>query len=146
MMFNFPVRTLVLAFAPALCVVAAHTVEAAPATLAGLMVEVVNPAANTLWSARGKDNLSDKDWDDIKQAAATLRTVTATISAGGSMPNDRTLPASAAWSKWSSQFTATVETAMRASDRKDRQALVMAGNTLVDVCQGCHAAVAVSAR
>ena len=67
----------------------------------------------------------------------------ATLSAGGSTTGDRTLAASAAWREWSAKVTATVEAVVRASDRKDRQALVTAGNTLVDICLGCHTAVAV---
>ena len=143
MMSNSPVRALVLILALTAGPVATHAMAASPAMFAGFMVEVVNPAANTLWSARGKNMLSDKDWDDIKQAAAALSKASATVSAGGSTPNDRTLAQSAAWREWSAKFAATVQAAMRASDRKDRQALVTAGNTLVDICQGCHTAVAV---
>jgi len=142
-MRSFPVRALVLVLALTSGPVATHTMAAAPPMLAGLMVEVVNPAANTLWSIRGKTTLSDKDWDDIKQAAAALSKASATLSAGGSTTGDRTLAASAAWREWSAKFTATVEAVVRASDRKDRQALVTAGNTLVDICLGCHTAVAV---
>ena len=145
-MLSFPVRVLVLVLVLTAGPVATHTIAAAPTMLAGFMVEVVNPAANTLWSARGKDTLSDKDWDDIKQAVATLSTASATVRVAGSSPNYRTLAASAEWRDWSSKFTATVQAAVRASNRKDQQALMTAGNTLVDVCQGCHAAVAVTRR
>jgi cytochrome c556 len=145
-MRSFPVRALVLVLALTSGPVATHTMAAAPPMLAGFMVEVVNPAANTLWSSRGKTMLSDKDWDDIKQAAAALSKASTTLSAGGSTANDRTLAASAAWRKWSAKFTATAQAAVRASDRRDRQALVTAGNTLIDVCHGCHTAVAVLGR
>jgi hypothetical protein len=122
--------------------IAVTLANAAPAPLARLMVEEINPAANILWSAGVKDTLSEKDWGDIRQAVAKLSTASVTIAEGGTMPGERDRAKSPEWKDWSQKFTAVLRAAKRASDGRDRQALIMAGNSLVDVCEGCHIVVA----
>jgi cytochrome c553 len=85
------------------------------------------------------------DWAEIKQAIGTLNAAAVTVAKGGPGRSDRDWTKLAKWQEWSTKLTTTVQTAKRASDRKDRRALATAGESLVTVCQGCHIAVAIAA-
>jgi hypothetical protein len=144
MTFPCTAKTFAAASALAAGLVAAWSAGAAPATIAAFMVEVINPAANSLWNAGVKNTLSDEEWAEIKRAVATLSTAAVTVAEGGSMPDERERAKSAVWREWSLKLTATVQAAKRASDRKDNLALTTAGNMLVEVCEGCHVTVAMT--
>ena len=62
---------------------------AADVSLTKLMVEVVNPAANTLWNSDGKDTLSDRDWDEIKEAIQSLSTAAGMLAVRGDRRSDQ---------------------------------------------------------
>jgi hypothetical protein len=126
--------------------VAAYAAETASMPLARLMVEVINPAANTLWDTGSKDTLSNRDWDNINRAIAVLSAASVTVATGGALVSEQAAAKSPNWRDWSQKYTATLELASRASDRKDQQALNAAGKALVDVCQGCHMSVAIGSR
>jgi hypothetical protein len=137
-------RSFILASMFASTLVAAHAAEIASLPLARLMVEVINPAANTLWEAGPKAALSNQDWDSIKRAVDTLSQTSPTVGVGGVLPTEQALARSPQWREWSRKYAATLELARRASDRMDRPALTAAGNALVDVCEGCHMSVAMA--
>jgi cytochrome c556 len=44
------------------------------------------------------------------------------------------------WQNWAGKFTATVNAAAVAADRRDRMALIAASDALVEACEGCHTA------
>ena len=127
-------------FVLVLGMIAASPVSSAQMSFVMLMVDDINPAANTLWNASIKDTLSEQDWDQIKQAVGRLTAASMVVSAG--VPAQRDLTQSQEWREWSARFTATLQAASRASNDKDRQALTAASNRLVDVCEGCHMVVA----
>jgi len=127
-------------FVLVLGMIAASPVSSAQVSFVMLMVDDINPAANTLWNASIKDTLSEQDWDQIKQAVGRLTAASMVVSAG--VPAQRDLTQSREWQEWSARFTATLQAASRASNDKDRQALTAASNRLVDVCEGCHMVVA----
>jgi hypothetical protein len=129
-------------FVLVLGMIATSPVNSAQASFVMLMVEVINPAANTLWNASVQSTLSEQDWDQIEQAVRTLTRASMVVSAGGDVPAQRDLTQSQEWQEWSARFTATLQAASRASNDKDRQALTAASNRLVDVCEGCHMVVA----
>lgn len=118
---------------------ASWNANSASMPITALMVDVVNPAANILWSSRDKDTLSDNDWSEITRALATLGAAGATIS------NEHNQAKSAEWQEWSMKFMTTVQAAKHANESKDKQALTRAGRMLVDVCEGCHMSVALTA-
>ena len=138
---RFQVGSFALASLFASTLIGAYAAEST--SLARLMVEVINPAANTIWDAGPKDALSNNDWDKIKGAVAVLSATSAALSTGGSIPHEQALAKSPEWREWSQRFATTVELARRASDRMDQKALTAAGQALVDVCQGCHLSVAI---
>jgi len=135
------------ALVPALAstLVAAYAAETPSMPLARFMVEVINPAANTLWDAGSKDALSNRDWDNINRAVSALTAASVTVARGGAVASMQAAAKSPSWRGWSQKYTATVELASRASDRKDQQALNAAGKALLEVCQGCHMSVAIGA-
>lgn len=136
-------RTFALVPAFASTLVALYAAEIASMPLARLMVEVINPAANTLWATRSKDALSNRDWDNIKRAVGVLSAASVTVASGGALASEQAAAKTPQWRDWSQKYTATLELARRASDRKNQLDLNAASNALVDVCQGCHLSVAI---
>jgi len=113
---------------------------AAPANMVALMMEVVGPAVQPIWDGSYADKLTDQDWERIKKAAADLAASEQTIAVGGPAPAERQRANSPAWKEWYGKFTAAVTDANRAANAKDQMALATAGDTLVEVCEGCHTA------
>jgi hypothetical protein len=126
--------------------VASNAAEIASMPLARLMVEVINPAANTLWGTGSKDVLSNRDWDNINRAVGVLSATSVTVAGGGALTSEQAAAKSPQWRDWSQKYSATLELARHATDRKSQQDLNAAGNALVGVCQGCHISVAIGSR
>jgi hypothetical protein len=141
---KFQAKSFLLAPALASFLVTAYAAESESLPLSRLMVEVINPAANTLWEAGSKQALSNQDWDNINRAVAALSATTGTVDRGGASASEQALARSPQWREWSRNFGATLERARRASDRKDQPAISAASKALVDVCQGCHMSVAMA--
>ena len=105
-----------------------------------LMVDVIGPAANSLWAAAGTPALSEQDWMRLKQMTARLTETANSVSFGGTTTVDVDRAKSSEWKAWAGKYTDTLSLAANAVERKDKAAFVAAADGLVDVCQGCHAA------
>jgi hypothetical protein len=113
-----------------------------PMAMHAVMVNVVNPAANTIWANRHADKLSEQDWRRLNDAVAALTSTVATISRGGPGLDEQKRSRAGYWKEWTGKFSATVLSTKRAVDGRNRAALTAAGDNLVEVCEGCHMAVA----
>ena len=105
-----------------------------------LMVDVIGPAANSLWAAAGTPALSEQDWMRLKQMTARLTETANSVSFGGTTAVDVDRAKSSEWKAWAGKYTDTLSLAANAVERKDKLAFVAAADGLVEVCQGCHAA------
>ena len=126
--------------------VAAYAAGTASMPLSRLMVEVINPAANTVLDAGSKGALSIQDWNSINRAVAVLSAASGAVARGGAFAGEQPAARLPQWREWSQKYTATLRLARRASDRRDQHALNAAGKALVDVCQGCHMLVAIGSH
>jgi cytochrome c556 len=111
-------------------------------SMSAFMINVVNPAANSVWSGGRAEKLTDEDWISIKQAAAQLTGSIATISLGGPIAAERGRANSPVWQEWARRFMDTVLAVERSATDRDQTALARAGDTLTEVCESCHAASA----
>jgi len=105
-----------------------------------LMVNMIGPAANSLWETAGTETLSDGDWKRLAEASGRLTDMAATVSAGGTSAVETERASSAPWKEWSGKFTDAAMAAALAVERKDQAALVSASDSLVEACEGCHTA------
>jgi len=113
----------------------------APATFMYiLMVDMIGPAANSLWAATAAPTLSDQDWVRVKQSTTRLSESAPSVSFGGTTTGDIERAKSSAWTSWAAKFTDKVSLAANAVERRDRMALVAAADDLLEVCEGCHVA------
>jgi cytochrome c556 len=105
-----------------------------------LMVNMVGPPANSLWKMVGTQNLSDQDWERMKQLVARLSDSAIPISAGGNSNEEAERARSPEWKNWAGKLTNTVSSAAHAVEHKNQVALVAASDALVEACEGCHMA------
>ena len=111
----------------------------APATyMYILMVDMIGPAANSLWAAAATPTLSDQDWARVKQITARLTESAGSVSFGGTTAGDIARAKSSEWKTWAGKYTDTLSLAANAVERQDKMALVAAADSLMEVCQGCH--------
>jgi cytochrome c556 len=109
-------------------------------SMSAFMINVVNPAANSVWNGGRAEKLTDEDWNSIRRAAAQLTGSIATISVGGPVAAERGRADSLVWQEWARRFMDTVRAIKRSAAEKDQAALARAGDTLSEVCESCHAA------
>ena len=115
-------------------------------SMSAFMINVVNPAANSVWNGGRAEKLTDEDWISIKRAAAQLTGSIATISLGGPIAAERGRANSPVWQEWARRFRDTVLAIERSATDRDQAALARAGDTLAEVCESCHAASAATIR
>jgi hypothetical protein len=111
-----------------------------------LMVDMIGPAANSLWAAAAAPTLSDQDWARVKQMAARLTESAHSVAFGGTTPEDIERAKSSAWKGWAGEFTDKASLTANAVERKDKMAFTAAADDLLEVCEGCHVAFPQTAR
>ena len=144
-------RRFVAIAAPALFAVSPVATAAEPTTtdrefiemqtsLNALMVAVVDWAAHELWEAGYAETMTGRNWLATKQYATELLAAGTLVSLGGMGKTDMAWVASPAWQEWTARMITDTEDALRAIEAQDQEALVAAGEALVDSCEGCHEA------
>ena len=113
---------------------------AAGGNMKDYMVNVVMPNTQPLWDNGYADKISNEDWTKMQQAAATLQGTIPTITSGGSVPAEQTRAKAAAWQDWTKKMAGAVVATKAAVDKKDQMALQTSGDSLVEICEGCHMA------
>jgi G:T/U-mismatch repair DNA glycosylase len=97
------------------------------------MMNAVAPAVKPIWDFGYAEKLTDENWETIKKAAADLTAAIPTISAEPRASDPK-------WQDWTMKVSASADAAMKAANAKDQMALAMAGDALVEQCEGCHMA------
>ena len=123
-------------------VAAAGITAAAPAPQnnKAFMVAVVAPAVKPLWDLGYADKITDAQWADLKKSAADLNAAMATITSGGAVASEQARAKNPKWQEWAKKTADATAAAVRAVNAKNQMGLQMAGDTLVETCEGCHMA------
>jgi hypothetical protein len=104
------------------------------------MKEVVAPATQVLWDFGYAEKMTDQDWDKVKKAAVDLTGAMSTINAGGVTAADRARSKEAGWQEWAKKLGDSASAAKTAADAKNQMELASAGDSMVEICEGCHMA------
>ena len=113
---------------------------AAAKDLRSFMVDVVQPATQVLWDYGYANQITDENWAQVSNAAATLVNAVPTISAGGFSVSEKVRAVPSEWQDWSKRTSDMAAAAKRAADTKNQMELATAGDALVEICSGCHMA------
>ena len=112
----------------------------APQNNKALMVAVVAPAVKPLWDLGYAEKITDAQWADLKKSAADLNAAMATITSGGPVASEQARAKNPKWQEWAKKTADATAAAVRAVNAKNQMGLQMAGDTLVETCEGCHMA------
>lgn len=111
-----------------------------PVSLNEVMVALVNDAADPIWVAAWRNPESDKQWREVERLGYQLEIAGALLEFPGTGPVDDEWVAQEGWSDWTSQLEEAGAQAVAAARARDVEAITAAGDRLVEVCEGCHAA------
>jgi hypothetical protein len=112
---------------------------AAPAgNFRAYMMATVAEATQPIWNDSYADKMSDQEWDKVKKAAADLVATMPTIAKGGITPAEQKRAKSPVWQDWTKKMGEQVTLARAGADAKDQMKLAMAGDALLEICEGCH--------
>ena len=127
--------------APAPAEAAAPATAAAPANgnFRDFMKVTVASAVKPIWDFGYADKLTDENWATIKKAASDLTAAIPTISSEARAQDPK-------WQDWTMKVSASADAALKSADAKDQMGLQMAGDALVEQCEGCHMAFDPSAK
>jgi hypothetical protein len=102
------------------------------------MAGVVQPATQVLWNFGYAEKMTDENWAEVSKAAMTLVDAVPTIAAGGFTAEEKARATSPEWQDWSKKTGEMAQAAKRAADAKNQAELATAGDSLVEICGGCH--------
>jgi hypothetical protein len=107
-----------------------------------LMEWVIDPTADVIWDSvkwisteAGTEEIeprSEEQWAAVRNAAATLMELGATLMVPGRARGDQE------WKAWARALIATSDRALKAAEAKDKNAVFAAGGEIYNVCRGCH--------
>lgn len=107
-----------------------------------LMESVVEPSADVVWDAvgtimteEGTEEIrpqNDEEWTAVRNSAITLAECGNLLMLG-----DREKD-TGEWRRWSLALVDAGEEAMQAASAQDADAIFAVGETIYDVCEGCH--------
>ncbi len=119
---------------------AANAPAGPPVSINAEMVSVVDHAGHALWDVErdGKQPRTQSDWEVLAEHSVQVASAGSLIALPGTGPNDITMTQQANWQKWSRALSDVGMEALRATQSKNFEALVVANGRLVDVCEGCH--------
>ncbi len=101
-----------------------------------LMVAKVAPATDILW---GADNpQTDAEWQVLSDAAADTLAVFHQVKKGGSGSNDAARATDTKWQAYEDEVMSAAESAQRAINSRDIDALWEANDALYTPCESCH--------
>ena len=105
-----------------------------------VMVSVVDHNSHMLWNVALDEYApaTETDWHELEHAAVTLAVAGNTILAGGSGRDDAAWPKKPEWAALTQKQTDAALEALLAINRKDRDALLAAGDKLTEACDSCH--------
>ena len=107
----------------------------------GLMVTLVDHAAHYLWDYGALNReITEQEWRGIEFNAIKLAGAGPLITLGGTGEMDEEWVASPQWSAFSRAMRDAAMMALEAAETRNQEALMAAGDALVQSCEGCHEA------
>jgi len=116
-------------------VAAATTQQSSPnlvASVTQLMRAMAVPASNALFDVARTPPKDDSEWAAIEDSAALLAESGNLLMMPGRAEN------TAVWTKTSQAMVDAGATALRAAQARNLDAIIEAGNQIVDACESCH--------
>ena len=124
----------------ALCtatIVIAQQGEIIPGSVNDIMLTIITPATNTIWSI--DDPQTDEEWQVLIDAAAQLIEASNRIKAGGAGPNDSTWAKDPEWQRYSDVLVESGEEIQAAARERDLDTLINVSNDkMYPPCEECH--------
>ena len=111
-----------------------------PVSLNTVMVALINHAADPIWVAAWHSPESDADWRELERMAVQLEVGGALLKMPGIGPNDLEWATSPDWQNWASALQQAGAAAVVAVADRDADAIGLAGDRIVETCEGCHMA------
>jgi hypothetical protein len=105
-----------------------------------IMVAMIDWSAHEIWEAGNADTLTGRNWLTTKQYAIELLAAGTLVSLGGTGREDMSWVRDPAWQVWTSQMIEEAGRTLQAIDARDKARLRAAGDQLIYICEGCHAA------
>lgn len=109
-----------------------------PVSINEVMASLINHSADPIWVASWRNPQSDDDWRELEHLARQLQVGGSLLTIPGTGPADAQWVANIGWRDYANQLSAAAAEAADAARARDVQAVSRAGDTIVDVCEGCH--------
>lgn len=109
-----------------------------PVSLNEVMVALVNNAADPIWVAAWRHPESDEVWRALERNAYQLEIAGSLLTVPGTGPLDVAWTNDPKWQFYSEQLESVGGEARVALENRDLDAIKLAGDKLVEVCEGCH--------
>ncbi len=104
-----------------------------------VMVAQIDHASHFIWDAANPNNSArDVNWMEVEHHAIQLLSSRSSLTMGGSGVNDAMWVTQRSWRSFVEQMNNASVQALAAAKSKDLQALGLAGDRLVESCEGCH--------
>ena len=109
-----------------------------PVSLNQVMVALVNDAADPIWVAAWRNPESERDWRALERLGRQLEIGGALLTVPGTGPMDAAWTSEQGWTAWSEELRLAGAGAVAAAEARDVEAISLAGDRIVEVCEGCH--------
>lgn len=109
-----------------------------PTSLNEVMVALVNHAADPIWVAAWKNPETDRQWNELERLAYQLELAGSLLTMPGTGPLDEQWVADPSWKKWADDLRDSGTNALSAVKSRDLEAVRLAGDEIVETCEGCH--------
>jgi hypothetical protein len=104
-----------------------------------VMVAQIDHAAHFIWDAANPNNVAtDVNWMEVEHHAIQLLSSRSAVTMGGSGVNDAMWVTQRSWRGYVEQMNSASVQALAAAKSRDIRGLAMAGDRLVESCEGCH--------
>jgi|APLak6261659701_1056019.scaffolds.fasta_scaffold07913_2 cytochrome c556 len=111
----------------------AHLFTGSNATVKQHMQEVTIPASNTVFAVAGEAPKDDAEWKIVRASALAL------AESGQWLLDNAPKADSQIWRKTAKDLADAAKAAALAAEAKDSDNVSVAGNTLYEACESCHA-------
>jgi hypothetical protein len=112
---------------------AESTSSAAASGVAVLHTKSITPASNVLFQAESTPPSTAQEWEQVRASAAALGRAAQQLASQDPAKDQ------SQWINFAQALRKQAERAVRAAEKKDQDALVVANGDIVSVCEDCHA-------
>lgn len=109
-----------------------------PVSINEVMVALVDHAAHEIWDVQTSPPQTDEEWAEIEHHALQLIAGGTAIQIPGTGIGDELWVQGGEWVRYSQEMTDIGVAALTGIRSRDEQAILNAGDQLVETCEGCH--------